>query len=56
MDELLINTRNNINLIENPNKGGIPANDIITIKNIRLNGNVIPTFLKSDKLLIYLTS
>lgn len=46
-EDPLINNKNKINFIEKPNNGGIPAKDIIVIKNIKLNGNVVPIFLKS---------
>jgi hypothetical protein len=53
---LFIINKNRTNLIENPNKGGIPAKDKIVIKNNKLNGNKIPNFFKSLKFFIYLTS
>ena len=55
-EALLSNNKNKISLMENPKSGGIPAKDIIVIKNIKLNGNVTPIFLKSLKVLTYRTS
>jgi hypothetical protein len=45
-----------INFIENPNSGGIPANESIVIKNSKLKGNKTPNFFKSLRFLIKRTS
>jgi len=38
--------------MENPKRGGIPANDRIVIINNKLNGNITPNFLRSLKFLM----
>lgn len=52
----LIKIKKSNSFIENPNKGGIPANDKIIIKNTRFSGKRTPNFLKSLRLFIYFIS
>ena len=52
MAALLTTSKKRMSFIENPNNGGMPANDSIVIKKYRLNGNIIPNFFKSLRFFI----
>jgi hypothetical protein len=49
---LFIINKNKTSLIENPKRGGIPANDKMVTKNSKLNGKITPNFFKSLNVLI----